>query len=126
MADNIQTFFIARTELDLQIGNFNYGGGRELGFGFKNKYAGINIVYFGDNCYHLDYYVNGKYEVTGRSCLSMYELYHITIKKEHNQMLIKLHLDNEPFFKRSIFFLEGKSFFCGFIMNDLTILKIKV
>ena len=65
MAVNIQTFFIDRTELDLQIGNFNYGGGRGLGFGFKNKYectnfTGINIVYFGDNCYHLDYYVNGE------------------------------------------------------------------
>ena len=115
MAGNIQAFFIDRTELDIQIGNFNYGE-IGLGFGFKNKnectnFTGINIVYFGDNCYHLDYYVNGEYEVTGRSCLSMYELYHITIKKEHNQMLIKLHLDNEPFIKRSIFFLEENFFF---------------
>lgn len=37
-------------------------------------FSGIAITYFGDNCYHIDHFVNNGYWTTPRHCLSEYEL----------------------------------------------------
>jgi hypothetical protein len=37
-------------------------------------FSGVSITYFGDNCFHIDHYVNNGYWTTARHCLSEYEL----------------------------------------------------
>jgi hypothetical protein len=54
--------------------------GRDKNFCYNNDisqtvyFNGIAILYFGDNCYHIDQYMNNDYWNTPRSCLSKFEL----------------------------------------------------
>ena len=91
----------------------------------KNTYnfTGIQIAFFGDNCYHVDFFIEGNYNSTSRSCLSKYELYKLSLKVDGNELTMKLHLEDWNFFSEK---LIGQSYyFCGGLMDKRVILSAK-
>ena len=117
------------TKVEIYIGQFDYGG-ITLGFcEYSNctntKFSGINIAYFGENCYHIDYFVDNEYTITGRSCLSKYELYHLYLFYDKSSINIGTYKEvtNNHFY----FFTQstsGDRAFCGSILNEKTVLRI--
>lgn len=142
--DGVSPFIFNFANADIYIGNFDYGG-IMIGLCEMNitsntqtskidedknlvcdvvSFTGINIAYFGDNCYHVDYFVKSQYTRTGRSCLSKYELYLINLEKSTEMMTLKLGLESDPFFQESI--NKDKTYmFCGSILNNMTLLDFK-
>ena len=87
------------------------------------NFTGIQIAFFGDNCYHVDFFIEGNYNSTSRSCLSKYELYKLSLKVDGNELTMKLHLDDWNFFSEK---LIGQSYyFCGGLMDKRVILSAK-
>ena len=43
-------------------------------------FSGIGIMYFGNNCFHIDHNLNNSYWTTPRHCLSEFELLKLTFK----------------------------------------------
>ena len=87
------------------------------------NFTGIQIAFFGDNCYHVDFFIEGNYNSTPRSCLSKYELYKLSLKVDGNELTMKLHLEDWNFFSEK---LIGQSYyFCGGLMDKRVILSAK-
>ena len=87
------------------------------------NFTGIQIAFFGDNCYHVDFFIEGNYNSTSRSCLSKYELYKLSLKVDGNELTMKLHLEDWNFFSEK---LIGQSYyFCGGLMDKRVILSAK-
>ena len=87
------------------------------------NFTGIQIAFFGDNCYHVDFFIEGNYKSTSRSCLSKYELYKLSLKVDGNELTMKLHLEDWNFFSEK---LIGQSYyFCGGLMDKRVILSAK-
>ena len=87
------------------------------------NFTGIQIAFFGDNCYHVDFFIEGNYNSTSRSCLSKYELYKLLLKVDGNELTMKLHLEDWNFFSEK---LIGQSYyFCGGLMDKRVILSAK-
>lgn len=87
------------------------------------NFTGIQIAFFGDNCYHVDLFIEGNYNSTSRSCLSKYELYKLSLKVDGNELTMKLHLEDWNFFSEK---LIGQSYyFCGGLMDKRVILSAK-
>ena len=87
------------------------------------NFTGIQIAFFGDNCYHVDFFIEGNYNSTSRSCLSKYELYKLSLKVDGNELTMKLHLEDWNFFSEKL--IGQPYYFCGGLMDKRVILSAK-
>ena len=123
------TFILNFSSANVTIGNLDFGG---ITIGIctipstnsctPSSFTGINIAYFGDNCYHVDYFVDNVYTNTGRSCLSKYELYSIRIDLINNELAMKLKNEEDYFFNKTVGG-TGIHKLCGALLNQITVLR---
>ena len=112
---------------EIYIGHFYYGG---ISIGVcehenceSSIFNGINIAYFGDNCYHVDYFIINEYIGTKRTCLSKYELYHLYFKIEGSTFSIGLEKEVPDYYFYSAK-VDNHVSICGSLLNKMTTLKI--
>lgn len=126
--NNTKDFFLLpigkNASYDILLWNIDIGG---ISLGVCSdtlNFTGIYINYFGDNCYHLDYFVNGTYTVTGRTCLSQYELYSLRLNFSSSYFNITSEAEEYPLFAEK---MVGKTFtdICASIYNNVSLMKIK-
>lgn len=111
--------------MDILLWNIDVGG-ISLGYCFGTDliFTGIYINYFGDNCYHLDYIIEDKYNITGRTCLSQYELYSIKTQISNNNFVkIYIHTEKEPIFNYQVLNANSPASFCGACYNQITTIR---
>lgn len=89
------------------------------------NFTGIQIAYFGDNCYHIDFFNLGNYTSTSRSCLSKYELYKMKFTLNTNVLTMKLHLEDWNFFSENLLGSPYHYYFCGGLMDTRVFLYAK-
>jgi hypothetical protein len=93
------------------------------------KFSGIGITYFGEDCYHIDMYINGAYWTTPKHCLSTYELKNMkfifkvdsAFTGGNNLADMTINFDNYDYFVRSNLFINSINAVPGFkVLNACT------
>jgi hypothetical protein len=79
----------------------------------KVYFSGIAIIYFSENCYHIDQYINNIYWTTPKHCLSQYELEKMVFSFKlvndqangTNYATLLISYDGMEYFNRSLIFV---------------------